>query len=359
MHIEMYADVVCPWSYVGKRQLDRALAQYGHRASATAVEVTWRPFLIDPAAPRPSMALDEAWADPGIRAELDRCAPGASGPPCAGAPLRAGESADGPKPRSAQVLGRRAEEVAAELGIGPGWSPRWRANSWAAQRLITSAADRGWAVQGAVAEALLAAHFVAGEDLGLVDVIGRVAEEFGLPAPLSSDGRSALAYMEPGGTDGLERETREAYLTGLAIGVRTSPTFVVDGVVIARGAQPPSVLVEALERAAGSPQRWRADDELVRLRRAEALTEAGNPYGALYLLEGLRPAHDGDRLVETAAARALLAAANLAAAREKLAPLLEMHPYDLELHWLMGRTLRRLGDPAATAHLAMAGALDV
>ncbi len=352
MLIEMYADVVCPWGYVAKRQVDRALAVLEARAAGAGSDVpdvVWRPFLIDPAAPRPSVPLAQALEDPGIRAELDRCSAPAAAHAHAGAAPSAGD-----RPR-------RAEEVAAELGIGPGWSPRWRANSWAAQRLVTAAAGRGWAAQSAVAEALMHAHFVRGDDLALVEVLGTIAADFGLPAPLSDDGRSVLAYMEPGARDALERDTREAYLTGLAIGVETSPTFVCEGVVVARGAQPAELLAAAFEHAGQAVGRpGRVDDPAVtRLRHAEALIRTRNPYGALYLLDGLRPAYDGDRDLETATARALLATANLPAARAKLTELIATYPHDRELHWLLGHTLRRLGDPAATAHLAIAGDLDV
>ncbi|MFZ9635863.1 MAG: DsbA family protein, partial [Alphaproteobacteria bacterium] len=40
MIIDIVSDVVCPWCYVGKRQLERALAL----EPQPGLQVTWRPF---------------------------------------------------------------------------------------------------------------------------------------------------------------------------------------------------------------------------------------------------------------------------------------------------------------------------
>ena len=48
MHVEIWSDIACPWCYVGKRRFEAALARYEHRDE---VDVTWRSFELDPAAP--------------------------------------------------------------------------------------------------------------------------------------------------------------------------------------------------------------------------------------------------------------------------------------------------------------------
>jgi predicted DsbA family dithiol-disulfide isomerase len=48
MQVEIWSDVVCPWCYLGKRHFDRALELFPHRDE---VEVTYRSFELDPAAP--------------------------------------------------------------------------------------------------------------------------------------------------------------------------------------------------------------------------------------------------------------------------------------------------------------------
>jgi predicted DsbA family dithiol-disulfide isomerase len=48
MNVEIWSDVVCPWCYIGKRRLERALASFGHPGEVT---VTYRSFELDPDAP--------------------------------------------------------------------------------------------------------------------------------------------------------------------------------------------------------------------------------------------------------------------------------------------------------------------
>jgi len=47
--IEIYSDVVCPWCYIGKRRLERALDQLNGAAPA---RITWRPYQLNPTMPK-------------------------------------------------------------------------------------------------------------------------------------------------------------------------------------------------------------------------------------------------------------------------------------------------------------------
>ena len=49
--IEIYSDVVCPWCYIGKRRLERALDQLNGARDA----ITWRPFELNPTMPKEGM----------------------------------------------------------------------------------------------------------------------------------------------------------------------------------------------------------------------------------------------------------------------------------------------------------------
>lgn len=49
MQIEVWSDIVCPWCYIGKRRLEKALASFEH---ADEVELLWRSFQLDPTFPR-------------------------------------------------------------------------------------------------------------------------------------------------------------------------------------------------------------------------------------------------------------------------------------------------------------------
>ena len=48
MKIEIWSDVVCPWCYIGKRRLERALSEFEH---AGEVEIAWRSFQLNPDTP--------------------------------------------------------------------------------------------------------------------------------------------------------------------------------------------------------------------------------------------------------------------------------------------------------------------
>ena len=50
MRIDIYSDIVCPWCYVGKRRLERALTSVG-----SDVHVVWRPFQLNPMMPSDGM----------------------------------------------------------------------------------------------------------------------------------------------------------------------------------------------------------------------------------------------------------------------------------------------------------------
>ena len=52
MHIEIYSDVICPWCYVGKRRLERALGQLEDKVKA---QISWRPFQLNPTMPNEGM----------------------------------------------------------------------------------------------------------------------------------------------------------------------------------------------------------------------------------------------------------------------------------------------------------------
>ncbi|MEO5860662.1 MAG: DsbA family oxidoreductase [Pyrinomonadaceae bacterium] len=49
LSVEIWSDIACPWCYVGKRRFEAALAAFPQRAT---VEIVWRAFELDPAAPR-------------------------------------------------------------------------------------------------------------------------------------------------------------------------------------------------------------------------------------------------------------------------------------------------------------------
>ena len=318
MRIEVWADLVCGWAYIGKRRLERALTTW----QGEPIEVVWRPFRIDPAAPATAVPLREALADPQVNAALHQSAPGI--PP--------------------EENQRRLAETARRDGIGPSWRAAWRANSHDAHRLVLLAYQHGGpTLQGAVVERILRAHFVDGDDISDRAVLERVAAEAGFPA-----GGHLL------GTNAGDTQVRELLLVGKARGITSSPTFTVGEDRLA-GAQAPETIRSFL--ATADPGR-EVPKEVRRLRYAESLLDQRDPLGALTLLGPLLSEHGHDRGVRTIAARAYYASAQLRRAQQILEPMVIEYPDDSYLRLLLGRTLQRLGlaDDAAP-HLRLAAVM--
>ncbi|UCM89079.1 DsbA family protein [Streptomyces marincola] len=321
MRIEIWADVVCPWAYIGKRRLEKALA--APRAAGAGAEVVWRPYRIDPTAPDAAVPFEEARRDPAADAALRQCAPGLS-----------------PDENRARV-----SRAAADEGLGPRFGAAWRAGSHDAHRLLHLALGHGGpALQNEVAEQVMRAHFVDGDDIGDRRRLGAVAARSGFP--------EGAALLETGAGD---HEVRELLLIGRARGIATSPTIVAGDRALA-GAQPPEVIADFV--AAGEPARP-LPDEVRRLRWAESLLDQRDPLGALTLLRPLLDQHAADLNVRRAAARAYYHSAQLNRARAVLERLVDEAPDDAYARLMLGRALQRLGrEDLAAPHLRTAAAMS-
>jgi predicted DsbA family dithiol-disulfide isomerase len=52
LEVDVVSDVICPWCFLGKRRLDKAIAML----DGITVEVNWRPFFLDPTIPKEGMS---------------------------------------------------------------------------------------------------------------------------------------------------------------------------------------------------------------------------------------------------------------------------------------------------------------
>ncbi|MGR3434309.1 MAG: DsbA family oxidoreductase [Shimia sp.] len=200
--LDILSDPICPWCYIGKTQLDRALAQAPDHPFA----IEWHPFQLNPDMPREGMDR---------RSYL--------------------EAKFGGKDRAVEVYGqiaRHAEAAGIEAHLDRiGRTP----NTIDAHRLIH------WAgleqVQGPVVDALFHAYFVEGRDIGDRDVLMDVADAAGLDAAIV--GR-LLATEE----DVQMVRDRDAHSRGM--GVTSVPTFIVAGQHAVPGAQPPDLWLKVI-----------------------------------------------------------------------------------------------------------------
>ena len=204
--IEIWSDVVCPWCYIGKRRLERALAEFEH---ASEVEITWRSFQLNPDLP-----------------------PGRAVPTMDYLARRFG-------PQARDMVGRVAGLARAE-GLDLDFDAALTVNTLDAHRTLHLAADHG--VADAAKERLLRAHFTEGADLSDPGTLAGLLDETGVPADRV---RQVLAGSEY--ADAVQADIEQAY----AFGANGVPFFVIDRRYAISGAQPAEAFLHALRTARG------------------------------------------------------------------------------------------------------------
>jgi len=205
MKVEIYSDVACPWCYIGDRRFERALAAFPRRDQ---VEVVYRPYQLDPGAPAKAIPLP-------------RYLEGRFG---AGAAAKMGH----------------VEEAAASEGLNIRFKDALAVNTGDAHRLARLAErECGPEVQRALMQALFAAHFTDGRNVGDPETLAELAGGAGM------NGARVRAYLASDeGRDEVQAEIEAAR----RLGIQAVPTFVFDGRYGVSGAQPAAVFTQALER---------------------------------------------------------------------------------------------------------------
>ena len=56
LHIDVISDVICPWCYIGKRRLEKAIAAVEGQHN---IRVRWLPFQLNPSMPKEGMSCEE------------------------------------------------------------------------------------------------------------------------------------------------------------------------------------------------------------------------------------------------------------------------------------------------------------
>jgi predicted DsbA family dithiol-disulfide isomerase len=206
LRIDIVSDAICPWCYIGKRQLERALATLAHEGLHFSVH--WNPFQLNPDMPKEGR---------------DR----------ASYRMMKFGSADRVREIDDRVTG-----AAANVGLEFRLDQIVRTpNTLDAHRLIWHAGreDR----QDAVVEALFTAYFTQGRDIGDRDVLADCAAEAGME-------RAAVADFLAG--DVAEKEMLAADRAAREAGVNGVPSFFLDGYGLYSGAMPAETMAEALRK---------------------------------------------------------------------------------------------------------------
>jgi predicted DsbA family dithiol-disulfide isomerase len=205
MLVEIFSDLVCPWCYIGKRRLERALEE----RPGTILQKRWQPFELNPDLPA---------------AGMDRMAYLAA--------------KFGGLERARQIYGV-IEETAARDGISLSFGRiRRTPNTLDAHRLVRFAmrgtnADR-------LVDLLFEAYFVEGLDIGDRDVLVAKAIEAGL------DGAQAARFLE---RDDETMAVRAIEAGARQMGIQAVPCFVFNRRYALSGAQEPATFLPLLDLA--------------------------------------------------------------------------------------------------------------
>ncbi|ACA17228.1 DSBA oxidoreductase [Methylobacterium sp. 4-46] len=203
--ISVFSDVICPWCYVGKRRLERALDQLGMRET-TAVE--WLPFELNPDMPVEGME----------RAHYRARKFGVE--------------------RSAQLDAQMAE-LGRQEGIHFAFDQMLRTpNTRRAHMLIAFATQHGRA--GAVVDGLFRAYFEAGRDVGDPDELLNVGVAAGLDRALVDEALNSEQLAQF--VEHVEQQAAHMQVTGV-------PFFIVHRKWAVSGAQSTEQWIEILSAA--------------------------------------------------------------------------------------------------------------
>ncbi|WP_295313509.1 DsbA family oxidoreductase [Roseobacter sp.] len=195
--LDIISDPICPWCYIGKAHLDKALAEHpGH-----PFVIEWHPFQLNPEMPAGGM---------GRREYLEGKFGGKEGAVRAYAPVL----------EHAQAAGLNIDFEAMQR------TP----NTIDAHRLIHWAGIEGR--QTAAVAALFKAYFNEGRDIGAHDVLADIADSIGMDAAV------VLKLLQ---SDADIDDIRKRDTHSREMGVNSVPTFIVGGKHAVPGAQPPEL----------------------------------------------------------------------------------------------------------------------
>jgi predicted DsbA family dithiol-disulfide isomerase len=206
--LDIISDPICPWCYIGKTQLDAALAERPDHP----FEIEWHPFQLNPDMPEGGMDRREY---------LERKFGGKEGAVKAYAPVL----------EAAEAAGLNIDFAAIER------TP----NTLDAHRLIHWAGIEG--CQMAVAMALFRAYFQEGRDIGDKDVLADIADSYGMDAAVVH--KLLLSDADRDGIHQKDAGFRE-------MGISAVPTFIVAGKHAVPGCQPPELWTQVIDEIVGS-----------------------------------------------------------------------------------------------------------
>jgi predicted DsbA family dithiol-disulfide isomerase len=210
VRIDVISDVVCPWCFIGKHRLEKALAL----TPDIPVEVHWRPYFLNDWIPREGIAREQYLT------------------------TKFGS------PERYKGIAQRVGAAAAEEGLVYASDKMKRQpNTLDCHRLIRWAEGIGKAAE--MKQRLMDLYFTEGADLTNRAVLVQAAADVGLDP---EDVRAALD------SDRDVAQVEAEALSAKEAGIEGVPCFIFGGKFAVSGAQSPEYLAEAIARAAQAQQ---------------------------------------------------------------------------------------------------------
>ncbi len=207
MKIEIWSDVMCPFCYIGKRHLEKALEELPF---GSEIELEWKSYQLDPN--YKNTEGDDLYTyfakNKGIEKE------------------------------QAEQMTTQVLQMASNVGLKINFNKSIPANSFNAHQLLHLAAKLD--KQTAMEEALFKAHFIDGKDIDNLDVLVNLAVGLEIDPTIA---KNAILNNE------FEEQVRYDIYEGQQIGVRGVPFFVLDKTYGMSGAQPVETFKQAITQA--------------------------------------------------------------------------------------------------------------
>ncbi|KAK9150637.1 hypothetical protein Syun_008946 [Stephania yunnanensis] len=202
--IDISSDTVCPWCFVGKKNLDKAIASAKDQFD---FKIQWHPYLLNPSAPKEGIPKREFYEKKFGSQSLE--------------------------------IAARMTEVYRRLGLEYDMSGL-TGNTLDSHRLITWAAHNGLDKQNALVEELFIGYFTQGKYIGDRKFLAEAAAKVGLEGA-----EEFLEDPNKGVAEVHEELAKYSTINGV-------PHFVIDGEIKISGGQPPEVFLRAFQAAANN-----------------------------------------------------------------------------------------------------------
>lgn len=210
MKIEVWSDYVCPFCYIGKRQLEKAIQDSGYEGQ---IEVEYKSYLLDPTTPVDTTET--------VYETLSK---------------KYNSSIDEVKKMTAGIT-----ERAKEVGLNYNFDDMKSANTVKAHRLTKWVEAQHTALSAKFMETVLEAYFLDGKAIGQDEELLSIIEELGLNKEEAEKVLNSDQYI-----DAVNQDIYEAR----QVGVRGVPFFVFNNKWGIAGAEPQHIFEQTIEQAA-------------------------------------------------------------------------------------------------------------